>query len=250
MTHNNVLCILNVPHEDIGSFDVTMRGFSIKPQIVLASQTDFHTIDPLAPDLTIIMGGPMGVYEADQYPFLSAEMQHVRARAGAGKPVLGVCLGSQIIAAALGAKVYPGTAGKEIGWSPIQVTAAGMQTPLKYLDESETSMMHWHGDTFDLPDGAKLLASSARYKHQAYLVNDNILGLQCHPEVTEARLESWYREMGGEMEQEGLSVENLRAQAHQHAEKLSIQNQLFFTEWLGLVAPNLLEKRQPVIDAA
>ena len=143
--------------------------------------------DPLpAPDsfdALVIMGGPMGVYETDPHPWLTDEIAFVRSVIDAGLPTLGVCLGSQIIAAALGAKVYPHSQ-KEIGWFPITLTDAGRDHPfMKDLPNTFTPV-HWHGDTFDLPTGATLLASSQATPHQAFAYQNHVLGLQFHVEYT------------------------------------------------------------------
>jgi GMP synthase (glutamine-hydrolysing) len=159
-----------------------------------------------------------------------------------GKPVIGICLGSQIIAKALGANVYKGQAGKEIGWHNVHMTEAGAQTPLKYFDAGVGPVMQWHGDTFDLPDGAVLLASSACYPHQAFSYGDHVLAVQFHPEVTELKLERWYENQRHEIAEMNLCVNALRADAHLHGDALKQRNRKFLTEWIDTVAPHLLEK--------
>lgn len=251
--HRNtkVWALMHVSHEDLGSFEFTLRDFGIKPVPIMARQADIAALDPAEPDLVIIMGGPMGVYEANQYPHLHQEIRFAERRIALNKPILGVCLGAQIMAKALGARVFRGPQGKEIGWNPVSVNAEGMRTPLKYLDQSECVCAHWHGDTFDLPQGSTLLASSDRYQNQAFSYGDNVLGLQFHPEVTETKLERWYARLIADITKAGKSVEGLRADAHRHGETLKAQNRLFFTEWLGIVAPHLLAKhQQPAVDVA
>ena len=148
-------------------------------------------IDPLCPDLLVVMGGPVGVYQADDYPFLKQEIEILEKRIAADLPTIGSCLGSQLIAAALGEKVYVGEQGKEVGWKPLKVTGAGMETPAKVLDGTQTNMFHWHGDTFDLPKGAQLLAKTDQYENQIFSFGQNTLGLQCHPEVQKNQLNEW-----------------------------------------------------------
>ena len=135
-------------------------------------------------DWLIVMGGPMGVYDEDKYPWLKAEKEFITKAISENKTVIGICLGSQLIAAVCGAKVYPNTQ-KEIGWFPLQLTDQGKgNSVFKGLPEDLT-VFHWHGDTFDLPQGAVRLAETRITKNQAFLINGKVLGLQFHLEVTE-----------------------------------------------------------------
>ncbi|WP_343701602.1 gamma-glutamyl-gamma-aminobutyrate hydrolase family protein [Chitinophaga sp.] len=142
-------------------------------------------------DMLIVMGGPMGVYEEDQYAWLAPEKELIRGAIAAGKPVLGICLGAQLIAAALGAKVYPNRE-KEIGWFPVQFH--------EDLAPSSATVFHWHGDTFDLPEGAVHLAETPACKNQAYRIGDKVYGLQFHFEVTPAAMESMLQHLGHELQ--------------------------------------------------
>ena len=119
----------------------------------------------LSADLLVVLGGPIGVYETDAYPFLVEEIEMVRRRLDAQKPILGVCLGAQLMAAALGARVAPGPA-KEIGYAPVELTDAGRASPLARLEG--LPVLHWHGDTCALPPGAERLASTALCPVQAF----------------------------------------------------------------------------------
>lgn len=155
------------------------------------SYTKFFQLDALpgldALDWLVVMGGPMGVYEKEKYPWLEAEQAFIRQCITAGKTVIGICLGSQLIAASLGTKVYPNTQ-KEIGWFPVQFTEAGRQSwLLKDLPDNST-VLHWHGDTFDLPESAELLLQTDVCKNQAFLYQKRVLGLQFHFEATESTL--------------------------------------------------------------
>lgn len=134
-------------------------------------------------DWLIVMGGPMGVYEAEKYEWLEAEIDFIRSAIDTGKKVLGICLGSQLVASALGARVYPHTQ-KEIGWYKVKKTSAGKTHPLLASLPDEWLTFHWHGDTFDLPAGAVHLLQSEACPHQAYLYNDQVMGLQFHMEAT------------------------------------------------------------------
>lgn len=135
-------------------------------------------------DWLIIMGGPMGVYDEAKHPWLKTEKEFIRSAIDAGKIVLGICLGAQLIANALGAKVYPNVC-KEIGWFPISILPNERQ--LLGVEDSFT-VFHWHGDTFELPENSLLLASSKACTNQAFIWNEKVLGLQFHFEVTERSL--------------------------------------------------------------
>lgn len=146
----------------------------IYENISLPSVNDF--------DMLVMMGGPMGAYEEDKYHWLKTEKKFVKDAIDADKKVLGICLGCQIIADVLGSKVYPHTQ-KEIGWWPVKKIAKNKDHPLiKNLPETFTSF-HWHGDTFDLPQGATHLLYSDACTQQGFVYNNNVAALQFHPEV-------------------------------------------------------------------
>ena len=136
----------------------------------------------------IFMGGPMSVN--DDLPYLRQEMRMIAQAISYGKPVMGVCLGSQLIARALGGSVYPNPV-KEIGWFPVHFTAAAGEDALFRGLRGPETIFHWHGETFDLPHGAELLASSDACRHQAFRVGKNIYGLQFHLEVTPEMIVDW-----------------------------------------------------------
>lgn len=227
-----VWAVQHVGYEDLGSFERVLkkRGFTVR--YLRSSGVDYRNVYAGDPDLLIILGGPMGVYEIDKYPWIKNEIAFVKDRVATGKPLLGICMGAQIIAAAHGANVYKGPQGKEIGWEPVTVNKAGMTTPFRHLDQSLTNMMHWHGDTFDLPEEAVLLASSEKYPNQAYTIGKNILAMQCHPEVTENKLKLWYKGSEDDVSEVGKTVAQLEKNASDHNELLSKQAALFLNEWL------------------
>ncbi len=140
----------------------------------------------------VVMGGPMGAYETDKFPFLACECSLIRELVLRNRPVLGVCLGAQLLASALGARVFPGH-GPEIGFGSVQLTMEGRQDPLLGPAGPDIPVFHWHGDTFDLPGGAMLLASSADYPHQAFRFGKCAYGLQFHIEP-DAKMWSAWRE--------------------------------------------------------
>ncbi|WP_427162508.1 type 1 glutamine amidotransferase [Aliinostoc sp. HNIBRCY26] len=149
--------------------------------------TRFYAQDSLPPiedfDWLVVMGGPMNIYEDEQYPWLTQEKRFIEQAIAANKTVIGICLGSQLIADVLGSKVYPGEY-KEIGWFPIELTEAAQDSSIFGDLPQKFTVFHWHGDTFDLPSGATRLAYSAACQNQAFIYDEKVLGLQFHLEST------------------------------------------------------------------
>ena len=231
-----VLAIRHVAFEDLGSFAPVLaeRGYAIR--YLEAGYDDLATLDPLADDLLVMLGGPIGVYEQDAYPFLGDELQLLQARLQAGRSTIGICLGCQLIAHALGSRVYPGGT-KEIGWKPLTLTDAGRAGPLAAFAD-QTPVLHWHGDTFDLPAGATLLASSDRYPHQAFSWERHALALQFHIETTAPGLERWFIGHACEIAgTPGLNVPALRAATADYAAVAMARGQQCLTAWLDQLAP-------------
>ncbi|WP_127476864.1 glutamine amidotransferase [Sulfurivermis fontis] len=230
------LAIRHVAFEDAGSFAVTLEQLGYELHYLEAGMDDLAAIDAAAPDLLLILGGPIGAYEEELYPFLHAELRLIGKRLVAQRPIIGICLGAQLMARALGARVYPGKEGKEIGWAPLQLTVAGQASPLRHLAPESTPVLHWHGDTFDLPAGAERLAGTRRYPNQAFAVGRHALALQFHPEVTAAGMERWFIghacEIGATPD---ISVPQLRAATAQWAAGLERHGQAMLRDWLQAV---------------
>lgn len=143
-----------------------------------------------APEGLVVMGGPMGVYEADRYPFMARELRLLQASVAAGIPVLGVCLGAQLLAAALGASVSQGP-GMEEGGGWVTLTPAGRNDPVLGVGPPVLPVVHWHQDTYTLPQGAVLLASTDRYEQQAFRLGKRVYGVQFHLELDEEMAKLW-----------------------------------------------------------
>jgi GMP synthase-like glutamine amidotransferase len=174
----------HVPFEGTGSIGpwLEARGISV-------GVTSFFQHDKLPNvskvDFLVVMGGPMSVNDERDLPWLAAEKRFIGDMINRGKPVLGVCLGAQLIANVLGSKVYP-NAKREIGWFPIHATPTSGYQDRAFKFPAECRVFHWHGDTFDLPDGAVRLAKSAACQNQAFQFGSNVIGLQFHLETTPA----------------------------------------------------------------
>jgi GMP synthase (glutamine-hydrolysing) len=229
-------CIVlrHVPFESLGLLEPLMvaRGFGI--QIIDVPVTPLPRQALLDAELLVVLGGPISVYEQALYPFLNAELEALAQRLRDEQATIGICLGAQLIAHALGAKVYRG-AGKEIGWSPLQLTPSGLKSPLAAIDGQR--VLHWHGDTFDLPDGADLLASTALTPHQAFAWRDVAVGLQFHLEVTARDLEAWY--VGHALELSSLTSTNvpkMREAGQLHAARLEPHANRALAELLDRIA--------------
>jgi GMP synthase (glutamine-hydrolysing) len=220
------LVVRHVEHEGIGTLAGVLERERIGYRYCDVFRGDRVPETASALGGLIVMGGPMGVYEADRFPFLTAEMNLIRRAADAGLPVLGICLGSQLIAGALGARVYPGGR-KEIGWYSVEVAAP--DDPLAQILPPRFMTFHWHGDTFDLPAEATHLFRSELFENQGFRWGANVLAIQFHFEITAAMIDEWLADSGCRAEiasVPGLNAAAIRSETAQHAaalERLSVQ---------------------------
>jgi GMP synthase-like glutamine amidotransferase len=175
-------CLQHVPFEGPGSIEPWLLENGVR-----LSTTRFYEGDSLPAvegvDLLIVMGGPMSVNDGGAYAWLEPERQFIRDAIERGKAVLGVCLGAQLIARAMGARVYANPE-REIGWWPIAGVSTADTVPAWAMAGTETPVFHWHGETFDLPPGATPLARSAGCEHQAFQIGRRVVGIQFHLETT------------------------------------------------------------------
>ena len=236
MGKNKVVNVIrHLAFEDLASFTSILQVHGYQINYIEAGYDDVSQIDALSDNLLIILGGPISVNDVAMFPFIETEIEILKQRIKADKPTLGICLGAQLIASALGANIYPGKE-KEIGWYDLSLTAAGQQSALRYLGSEHCSMLHWHGETFDLPEHAVLLASSEKTINQAFSVGSHILALQFHPEITQHVMEKWFIGHISEiMQTEDVSVKQLRDDTHQFANQLEVQGELFFNSWFNEV---------------
>lgn len=208
----NAAIIQHVSFEDLGSLAPALAAAGYQTQYLQAGVDSFDSADLVRAELLVVLGGPIGIYETDTYPWLLDELSLLRRRLNAGAPTLGICLGAQLLCAALGGEVKPGGNGKEIGWSAIEpIDPRESSRLLGPLFESDVRVLHWHGDTYSLPRDAVHLARTARYEQQAFSYSDHVLALQFHPEVQTRQLERWYIGHTSELNHAGISIPRLRA---------------------------------------
>ncbi|WP_165324587.1 glutamine amidotransferase [Rhizorhabdus phycosphaerae] len=226
------LVIRHVPYEGIAGFRAPVEAAGFVIDRIDVTDPEFPNVDFDSPDLVVMMGGPMGVYETDRHPWIGCEIARLARRIMLDRPTLGVCLGSQMIAAAMGARVYAGPV-KEVGFAPVAITDTGLSSPLRHI--ADVPVLHWHGDTFDLPEGAELLASSDKYAHQAFRRGQNILALQCHPEMGEdPRFDAWLEDEPY-IHAAGTSVEALRDDHGRHGSRAVEAGRRMIADWLARI---------------
>lgn len=227
----SALIVRHVPREGVAGFREPIEAAGFVLSRIDAGDNQFQDVDFCVPDLLIMMGGPMGVYEHEAHPWIPIQITKLQERIAAGRPTLGVCLGAQMIAAAMGSKVYPG--GKsELGFAPLSLTPAGATSPMRHLES--VPVLHWHSDTFDLPEGAELLASTGLYANQAFRVGRHVLALQCHAEMGEdPRFEDWLTHFWEDFHSIGLKDWEMRA-AHAHCGPAAVAaGRAMIAEWLS-----------------
>jgi len=224
-----VVVFRHVPFEGLGLIQPALEERDVSVDF-----PDLFHEGAAVPDISsvagiIIMGGPMSAN--DDLPYLRQELEIIRQAVERRQPVLGVCLGAQLIAKALGARVYANPV-KEIGWFDVHLTEAGRQDPvLAGLDGRET-VFHWHGETFDLPHGADWLAYSEACRHQAFRAGSNVYGLQFHLEVTPEMIADWCAQ-----DANCGDVRELQAppDPHLNSKRLANLSRLVFGRWCALL---------------
>lgn len=229
----SLVAIKHVDFENLGTWEIPLSKEYII-QYIEVTEVCPLSLKNQNIDLLVILGGPIGVYQEKEYPFINSEIALLEERLQLDLPTLGICLGSQLIARALGAKVYPNHA-KEIGWQTLKLTEKGKNSYAKYLGSEHTSMFHWHGDTFDLPSGASLLASTDICENQIFSFKRNTLAFQCHPEVSAQHLEKWWIGHAAELSQHHLSVCDLRAESLNLSPKLKKQSLQSLQAWIEMI---------------
>ncbi|SNR85887.1 type 1 glutamine amidotransferase [Desulfurobacterium atlanticum] len=214
------LFVKNIEIEGPGTLAPLFERKGLKVETISAFKNE--TVDSIDDyEVITILGGPMGVYEAEKYPFLKYEFKLVEEAIKKGKRVVGICLGSQIIAHVLGARVYKGEMGKEIGWYELYP-----QNEFEYIFQNKIEVFQWHGDTFDIPEGAVKLASTPLYPNQAFRY-EKAVGIQFHIEVTKEDILKWIEAYKDEVEKENLTPEQILGNNDKRWDMLKVYSSVF-----------------------
>ena len=224
------VAIQHVGFENLGVFVQPLEEAGFSVSYVQAGVVPLEAELWKDADLAVVLGGPIGAYQEDLYPFLADEKALVASRLASGRPLLGICLGAQIMASVLDARVYPGTA-KEIGWGQMSLTPAGLSGPLAELVDAP--VLHWHGDTFDLPRGCDLLASTPITPHQAFRPGPGQLALQFHAEMDANLMETWLVGHCCELAVNGFDPRAIREDARRLGAHARSAGVAFMRRWLA-----------------
>jgi GMP synthase (glutamine-hydrolysing) len=227
--------VQHVGCETLGTIEHALRAQRLTPRYVRV-----HEGDPIPSQVNdscglIVMGGPMSVYDSERLPHLVQEMRLIQSALAAHCPVLGVCLGSQLLAHVLGSKVSAGSR-KEIGWHRVRLNEPGQRDPLWAGAPAEFRGFHWHGDVFDVPPGCESLASSDLTACQAFRSGTSAYGVLFHMEVTESLIDGMAASFPDELAHAGGDIEELRLGAKEHLPALSSISERFFGGWASLAA--------------
>jgi GMP synthase (glutamine-hydrolysing) len=231
---STVTVIEHVACEKPGIIEEILENRGIKPRTIHTYQGQPVPKDMAGLAGLIVMGGPMGVYEVEHYPFLRDEMRLIERALKDQKPVLGVCLGSQLLAAALGAAVTKGKQ-KEIGWYPITLTPVSEEDPLWTGIERAFVACHWHGDVFELPRGAISMASSNLTACQAFRYGRNAYANLFHMETTAEILQGMVEAFPEELKEAGVDDGDIVRQSAEHLPRLHKIAKAVFSRWVDLL---------------
>jgi len=231
-----LLVFQHVAHEILGTLDPLLRNSGFRIRYVNFGRSN-HKIPALGGyDGLVVLGGPMNVDEVNEYPYLVSELKAIEQAIENDMPVFGICLGSQLIAKALGAKVRKNKI-KEIGWYDVMPTAEGLRDPLVSKLNKKEKIFQWHGDTFDIPKGAIHLAYSPDCENQAFKFGERIYGFQFHLEVDRPMIERWLKTPGNVEELSKLvgtiDPEEIKKETPRYIERLTELSDMVFGEFIN-----------------
>ena len=224
------VAIRHLAFEDLGLIEAWLKRRGWRVVTYDAGVDELWKIDIGQVDLLAVLGGPIGAHDDALYPFLVEEVELIRQRLDSGRPLLGICLGAQLMARALGAAVGP-MGRKEIGYGPLTFTSQGISSPLARIGTQ--ALLHWHGDQFELPAGCASLASTPLCPHQAFMVGTHAMAWQFHLEVDAARIEQWLIGHTGELRQAGIDIAALRRAAARHRTGLAQALDAVLSDWFA-----------------
>jgi GMP synthase (glutamine-hydrolysing) len=225
----SAFAVRHIHFEDLGVLEPFLRERGYEVRYLDAGVDDLAGVDPASPDLVVVLGAPIGAGDEEIYPFLADELSLVRDRLDVRRPLLGICLGAQLIARVLGAEVKP-MGVKEIGFSSLTLTEQGKASPLAALGTAP--VLHWHGDQFGIPPGATRLAYTDVCANQAFAMGRAVLGLQFHLEADPVKIERWLLGHACELGQAGVDPREIRRQAREFGPALSAAASEVIGEWL------------------
>ncbi len=221
------LAIRHVHFEDLGLIQPVLQRHGYMVHTLDAGIAALDTAQLVDTDLLIVLGAPIGAHDEHFYPFLHDELKALRLRLAAQRPTLGICLGAQLMARVLGAKVAP-MQYKEIGYAPLHnIEPDSLLAPL-----NDIPVLHWHGDQFDIPLQATQLAASERCPNQAFAEGNYALGLQFHLETDAKQIERWVIGHAAELHHAGIDPRQIRLDAHAHGDVLRTAAEQVIENWL------------------
>ena len=233
-----VLVLRHVPHEHLGTLAEALIASNITYEYVNLYENDIPNITIKDLCGLIILGGPMNVYSTDRYPYLEMEDRLIKQAIERDVPILGICLGAQLVAKALGAKVIKNKE-KEIGWYPLKITEEGSKDRLFMHFNNEEIVFQWHGDTLEIPEGGVHLAESSMCTNQAFRYRNNVYGLQFHIEVTPEMILEWLNVPENQKEivslKEKINPEVIKVETPKFIGRLNLLAGNVFLEFCGLI---------------
>ena len=226
------LVIRHIHFEHLGILQEQLQALDFDIHYVEAPLADFSAVNAVSPDLLVVLGAPIGAFDESIYPFLQEELKLIQERIQSGKPLLGICLGAQLIARLKGGNVAPmANQAKEIGFAPIRLTQDGQQSPLKAL--ADVPVLHWHGDQFDIPQDGIRLAETDLCPNQAFAIGHNILGLQFHMEADPSQIEAWLVGPAAALGVAGIARPHIRQDAQAVLDTLPKAGAQVFRDWVA-----------------